>query len=178
MAEPTPNPSKTTEPTPPTPPTPPEPPAPNNGDNQKAIDDAVAAAKEKWEKELEQKLKDAENEGARKAKLSADQRKKEEDDKAREDFEKEKAEFEREKIVAYAETELAKVGLSAEIAKYIIAEDKDSTKAVIDKIKESYDKDVQAGVTERLKGKTPDLNGGSGGHNTGSFMDIIRENQR
>ena len=88
------------------------------------------------------------------------------------------AEFEREKIVAYAETELAKVGLSAEIAKYIIAEDKDSTKAVIDKIKESYDKDVQAGVTERLKGKTPNLNGGSGGHNTGSFMDIIRENQR
>ena len=73
---------------------------------------------------------------------------------------------------------LPKVGLSAEIAKYIVVEDKDSTKAVIDKIKENYDKDVQAGVTERLKGKTPDLNGGSGGHNTGSFMDIIRENQR
>lgn len=114
----------------------------------------------------------------RKAKLTNEQRKKEDDDKERAEFEKAKAEFEREKIVAYAETELAKVGLSAEIAKYIAAEDKDSTKAVIDKIKESYDKDVQAGVTERLKGKTPDLNGGSGGHNTGSFMDIIRENQR
>ena len=143
-----------------------------DGDNQKAIDDAVAAAKEKWEKEVEEK------EGMRKAKLTNEQRKKEDDDKERAEFEKAKAEFEREKIVAYAETELAKVGLSAEIAKYIVAEDKDSTKAVIDKIKESYDKDVQAGVTERLKGKTPDLNGGSGGHNTGSFMDIIRENQR
>lgn len=88
MAEPTPNPTKTTEPTPPTPPTPPEPPAPNNGDNQKAIDEAIAKAKAEWEKELEQKLMDAENEGMRKAKLSADQRKKEEDDKAREDFEK------------------------------------------------------------------------------------------
>ena len=172
MAEPTPNPNPNPNPTPP------EPPAPNNGDNQKAIDDAVAAAKEKWEKEVEEKLKKAEEEGMRKAKLTADQRKKEDDDKEREEFEKAKAEFEREKIVAYAETELAKNGLSAEIAKYIIAEDKDSTKAVIDKIKESYDKDVQAGVTERLKGKTPDLNGGSGGHNTGSFMDIIRENQR
>ena len=114
----------------------------------------------------------------RKAKLTNEQRKKEDDDKERAEFEKAKAEFEREKIVAYAETELAKAGLSAEIAKYIVAEDKDSTKVVIDKIKESYDKDVQAGVTERLKGKTPDLNGGSGGHNTGSFMDIIRENQR
>lgn len=172
MAEPTPNPNPNPNPTPP------EPPAPNNGDNQKAIDDAVAAAKEKWEKEVEEKLKKAEEEGMRKAKLTADQRKKEDDDKERAEFEKAKAEFEREKIVAYAETELAKVGLSAEIAKYIVAEDKDSTKAVIDKIKESYDKDVQAGVTERLKGKTPDLNGGSGGHNTGSFMDIIRENQR
>ena len=52
MAEPTPNPTKTTEPTPnptkttePTPPTPLEPPAPNNGDNQKAIDEAIAKAK-------------------------------------------------------------------------------------------------------------------------------------
>lgn len=149
-----------------------------DGDNQKAIDEAIAKAKAEWEKELEQKLKDAENEGMRKAKLTNEQRKKEDDDKEREEFEKAKAEFEREKIVAYAETELAKVGLSAEIAKHIVAEDKDATKAVIDKIKESYDKDVQAGVTERLKGKTPNLNGGSGGHNTGSFMDIIRENQR
>lgn len=149
-----------------------------DGDNQKAIDNAVAAAKERWEKEVEEKLKKAEEEGMRKAKLTNEQRQKEADDKARRDFEREKAEFEHEKIVAYAETELAKVGLSAEIAKYIIAEDKDSTKAVIDKIKENYDKDVQAGVTERLKGKTPDLNGGSGGHSTGSFMDIIRENQR
>ena len=149
-----------------------------DGDNQKAIDDAVAAAKERWEKEVEEKLKKAEEEGMRKAKLTNEQRQKEADDKARRDFEREKAEFERERIVAYAETELAKNGLSAEIAKYIIAEDKDATKAVIDKIKESYDKDVQAGVTERLKGKTPDLNGGSGGHSTGSFMDIIRENQR
>lgn len=149
-----------------------------DGDNQKAIDNAVAAAKERWEKEVEEKLKKAEEEGMRKAKLTNEQRQKEADDKARRDFEREKAEFERERIVAYAETELAKNGLSAEIAKHIIAEDKDATKAVIDKIKESYDKDVQAGVTERLKGKTPNLNGGSGGHSTGSFMDIIRENQR
>ena len=147
MAEPTPNPNP--NPTPPTPPEPPEPPAPNNGDNQKAIDEALAAAKAEWEKELEQKLKDAENEGMRKAKLTNEQRKKEDDDKERAEFEKAKAEFEREKIVAYAETELAKAGLSAEIAKYIVAEDKDSTKVVIDKIKESYDKDVQAGEKKR-----------------------------
>ena len=172
MAEPTPTPTPTPMPAP-------EPtPEPQPSLTQEDIEKAVSEAKTKWEKEVEEKLKKAEEEGMRKAKLTNEQRQKEADDKARRDFEREKAEFEREKIVAYAETELAKVGLSAEIAKYIVAEDKDSTKAVIDKIKESYDKDVQAGVTERLKGKTPDLNGGSGGHNTGSFMDIIRENQR
>ena len=47
-----------------------------DGDNQKAIDDAVAAAKEKWEKEVEEKLKKAEEEGMRKAKLTNEQRKK------------------------------------------------------------------------------------------------------
>ena len=172
MAEPTPTPTPTPMPAP-------EPtPEPQPSLTQEDIEKAVSEAKTKWEKEVEEKLKKAEEEGMRKAKLTNEQRQKEADDKARRDFEREKAEFERERIVAYAETELAKNGLSAEIAKYIVAEDKDSTKAVIDKIKESYDKDVQAGVTERLKGKTPDLNGGSGGHNTGSFMDIIRENQR
>lgn len=108
MAEPTPNPTKTTEPTPPTPPTPPEPPAPNNGDNQKAIDEALAAAKAEWEKELEQKLKDAENEGMRKAKLTNEQRKKEDDDKEREEFEKAKAEFEREKSLHMLKQNLPK----------------------------------------------------------------------
>ena len=172
MAEPTPTPTPTPMPAP-------EPtPEPQPSLTQEDIEKAVSEAKTKWEKEVEEKLKKAEEEGMRKAKLTNEQRQKEADDKERAEFEKAKAEFEREKIVAYAETELAKVGLSAEIAKYIVVEDKDSTKAVIDKIKENYDKDVQAGVTERLKGKTPNLNGGSGGHNTGSFMDIIRENQR
>ena len=76
MAEPTPNPTPN-----PTPPADPTPPTPATGDEGKAIEDAVAKAKAEWEKDLEQKLMDAENEGARKAKLSADQRKKEEDDK-------------------------------------------------------------------------------------------------
>ena len=174
MAEPTPTPTPTPTPMPAPEPTP----EPQPSLTQEDIEKAVSEAKTKWENEVEEKLKKAEEEGMRKAKLTNEQRQKEADDKERAEFEKAKAEFEREKIVAYAETELAKNGLSAEIAKYIVAEDKDSTKAVIDKIKESYDKDVQAGVTERLKGKTPDLNGGSGGHNTGSFMDIIIENQR
>ncbi len=72
----------------------------------------------------------------RKAKLTNEQRKKEDDDKEREEFEKAKAEFEREKIVAYAETELAKSRIVCrDCEAHCNREDKDSTKAVIDKIK-------------------------------------------
>lgn len=79
-----------------------------DGDNQKAIDEAIAKAKSEWEKDLEQKLKDAEEEGMRKAKLTADQRKKEDDDKEREEFEKAKAEFEREKSLHMPKQNLPK----------------------------------------------------------------------
>lgn len=64
MAEPITDPTPSADPTPPT------------GDEGKAIEDAVAKAKAEWEKEIEKRLKDAESEGARKAKLSAEQRKK------------------------------------------------------------------------------------------------------
>ena len=46
-----------------------------DGDNQKAIDEALAAAKAEWEKEVEEKIKKAEEEGMRKAKLTNEQRK-------------------------------------------------------------------------------------------------------
>lgn len=175
MAEPTPNPTPQGGTEPPAPePTKTDPPAPSVEEQIKA---AVAEAKAEWDKGLDGKIKAAQEEAARLAKLSAAERQKEEDKAAKEKFEQEKAEFEQEKLVMYAETELSKAGLSADIAKYIAVQDKETTKNVIDIIKASYDKDVQNGVTEKLKGKTPPLGGGQQ-QATGSFMDAIRENQR
>lgn len=177
MAEPTPNPTPAPEATitpqakaEPTP----EPPAKSTED---AIKEAVAAAKAEWDKGLEKKLEDAKSEGARLAKLTAEQRKEEEDKLKNEAFEKEKAEFEREKLTMYAETELTKAKLSTDIAKYIAIDSKESTKAIVDALKKTVDEGIQAGVTERLKGKTPPLGGGQPTE-PGGFMDIIRENQR
>ena len=175
MAEPTPNPTPQGGEKPPAPePTKTDPPALSV---EEQIEAAVAVEKAKWDKELDSKIKAAQDEAARLAKLSAEERRKEEDKAAKEKFEREKAEFEQEKLVMYAEMELAKVNLSTDIAKYIAKTDKETTKTIIDAIKASYDKDVQNGVAERLKGKTPPLGGGQPTE-TGGFMDIIRENQR
>lgn len=175
MAEPTPNPTPQGGAKPPTPePAKTDPPALSVEEQIKA---AVVAAKAEWDKGLDGKIKAAQEEAARLAKLSAAERQKEEDKAAKEKFEQDKAEFEHKKLVYYAENQLAKSGLSADIAKYIAVDDKETTKKVIDIIKASYDKDVQNGVTEKLKGKSPTLSGGQK-QVTGSFMDAIRENQR
>lgn len=151
-----------------------DPPAPSV---EEQIKTALAQAKAEWDKDLGEKLKEAKEEGARLAKLSAAERQKEEDKAAMKKLEQEKADFAHTKLVYYAENQLAKSGLPTEIAEYLTADNEDNTKAVIDKIKSAFDKAVEAGVTEKLKGKTPPL-GGSNPPAAGGFMDAIRENQR
>ena len=174
MAEPTPN---------PTPQSGAEPPEPTKTEPtpdlsvEEQIKAAVAEAKKEWDKGLDGKIKAAQDEAARLAKLSAAERQKEEDKAAKEKFEKDVAEFEHKKLIYYAENQLAKSGLPTEIAEYLTADNEENTKAVIDKIKSAFDKAVEAGVTEKLKGKTPPM-GGAHHEPTGSFMDAIRKNQR
>lgn len=178
MAEPTPNPTPQGGIDPPEPtktePAKTDPPVPSVEEQIKA---AVAAAKTEWDKGLDDKIKAAQDEAARLAKLSAAERQKEEDKAAKEKFEQEKAEFEHKKIVLYAETQLAKASLPTELAEQMAADSEENTKTAIDALKTVFDKAVEAEVTEKLKGKTPPM-GGSHQEPTGSFMDAIRENQR
>lgn len=175
MAEPTPNPTQQGGAEPPAPePTKTDPPAPSVEEQIKA---AVDAAKAEWDKGLDGKIKAAQKEAARLAKLSAAERQREENKAAKEKFEQEKAEFEHKKIVLYAETQLAKSSLPTELAEQLAADSEENTKAAVDALKAAFDKAVEAGVTEKLKGKTPPM-GGSHQEPMGSFMDIIRENQR
>lgn len=80
------------------------------------INEAVETAKGKWEQSLPQKLEAAKNEGARLAKLSAEQRQQEEQRLEREKFEKEKAEFEHKSLVAECVKQLGENGLPVELA--------------------------------------------------------------
>lgn len=177
MEEGTPNPTPAPEPTPAPPAKTEPPPKPSGKPTEDVIKEAVAAAKVEWDKGLEKKLEDAKSEGARLAKLTAEQRKEEEDKLEREAIEKEKAEIAKERLTMYAEAELTKAKLPADIAELIAIESRENTKKIIDSLKKTVDEGIQAGVTERLKGKTPPLGGGQP-KETGNFMDIIRENQR
>lgn len=178
MAEPTPNltPQNGAEPPAPKPPKT-DPSAPSVEEQIKA---AVAEEKAKWDKGLDEKIKAAQEEATRLAKLSAEERRKEEDKLASEKLAREQAEFEHKKLVYYAERELVKASLPEEIGEYIAAGDEKTTKEFIDKIKASYDKAVEKAVDEKLKGKPPEVGGktpsSSGG--VSGFMDAIRENQR
>lgn len=178
MAEPTPNPTPQDGAEPPAPePLKTDTPAPSVEEQIKA---AVENAKAEWNKGLDEKIKAAQEEATRLAKLSAEERRKEEDKLASEKLAKEQAEFEHKKLVYYAERELVKASLPEEIGEYIAAGDEKTTKEIIDKIKVSYDKAVEKGVDEKLKGKSPEIGGKTppAGGGVSGFMDAIRENQR
>lgn len=181
MAEPTPNPQGGTEPTPAPEPKKTEPtPTPEPKDTDKAIKEAIAAAKAEWEKDTDAKIKAAQKEAARLAKLSEEERRKEEDKLASEKLARDQEEFEHKKLVYYAERELVKASLPEELGEYIATGDEKTTKEIIDKIKASFDKAVEKSVDEKLKGTPPKVGGEprkqSGG--VSGFMDAIRENQR
>lgn len=181
MAEPTPNPQGGQEPTPAPEPKKTEPTSASElKDTDKAIKEAIAAARAEWEKDTDAKIKAAQEEAARLAKLSEEERRKEEDKLASEKLAKEQAEFAHEKLVYYAERELVKASLPEELGKYIAAGDEKTTKEIIDKIKSVFDKAVEKGVDEKLKGTPPGVGGKSPVQSGGisGFMDAIRENQR
>lgn len=181
MAEPIPNPQGGQEPTPAPKKTEPiPPPAPEPKDTDKAIKEAIAAARAEWEKDTDAKIKAAQEEATRLAKLSAEERRKEEEKLASEKLAKEQADFEHKKLVYYAERELVKASLPEEIGEYIAAGDEKTTKEIIDKIKASFDKAVEKRVDEKLKGNPPEIGGKTppAGGGVSGFMDAIRENQR
>lgn len=181
MAEPVPNPQGGQEPTPAPEPKKTEPvPSHESKDTDKVIKEAIAAARAEWEKDTDAKIKAAQEEASRLAKLSAEERRKEEDKLASERLAKEQAEFEHKKLVYYAERELVKASLPEEMGEYIASVDEKTTKDIIDKIKSMFDKAVEKGIDEKLKGTPPGVGGKSSEHGGGvsGFMDAIRENQR
>lgn len=142
------------------------------------INEAVETAKGKWEQSLPQKLEAAKNEGARLAKLSAEQRQQEEQRLEREKFEKEKAEFEHKSLVAECVKQLGENGLPVELAEMAAGNSAETAQANIKQLSEVWSKAIEAAVTKRVGGKEPKVSGGSNDKGMGSFFDIIKENQR
>lgn len=134
------------------------------------ITKAVEDAKKQWQSEQDQ--------AARLAKLSKDDREKEQLRIEKENFDKEKAEFQKKLLIVETENQLIEKGLSRVFAKNICGETAEETKANIEMLEKEWKAAIEEGVNEKLKGKAPKGGAASQGQPTGSFFDIIKENQR
>lgn len=121
----------------------------------KQIQQALDAAKSKWQKEYNSRLEAETKEAARLAKLSADERAKELQAKKEKEFEEKQAKLNRDMLEFHTTKELEGKGLPSEFAAILCGADADATKANIEAFEKSWNSSVNKAVEARLKGSAP-----------------------
>lgn len=116
--------------------------------------------KSKAEADIAKAVADAKAEWERQAKMTEDERVKEASVKREKELaEKEKALALRENT-ANAKELLAEKHIDTSMAKFLVTSDAEETKKNIEEFEKAYAKAVEAGVEDKLKGKTPEDKGG------------------
>lgn len=156
--------------------------ADKEADVQRRIDDALAAAKDKWQKEYDAKIKKDRAEAERLAKLSEDERRKVELDNRQRELDAREQELHDKDLKLELVGVLSKRGIPVEFADYLMDEDSTKTLARVTTFEKAFKKAVEAGVNERLKGKPPKIGGninqaGQRSHVRNGFFDAIYKNQ-
>lgn len=123
----------------------------------------ISAEKDKWQKEHEADVEEAKNEAAKLAKMSAKEREDAENKKRLDDIAKREANLNRRELEVATKTELVNSALPESFLDVVIGKDAESTKENIKKVKELFDKEVQAEVTNRLKTDLPKAGSTAGG---------------
>lgn len=123
----------------------------------------ISAEKTKWQKEHEADVEEAKNEAAKLAKMSAKEREEAENKKRLDDIAKREANLNRRELEVATKTELVNSALPESFLDVVIGKDAESTKENIKKVKELFDKEVQAEVTNRLKTNLPKAGSAAGG---------------
>lgn len=147
-------------------------------DVDRRVQEALNTAKNKWNSELDGKLEAAKNEGARLAKLSAEERQKEADKAEREKFEQEKAEFAHKSLVAETVKQLGEKGIPVEFAEMAAGADAKEAQANIKMLEKAWNEAVENAVTKRLSSKAPNVGTNGNVSTSGGFFETIRENKR
>lgn len=119
------------------------------------VDRRVQQAQKKWQADLEGRLKSERDEGARLAKLSADERAKEEQKKAQEAFEKERSQYMRERLEFETTKQLAELKLPVSFASLLAGADAEATKANIENFQKEWNAALQNEIEGKLKGSAP-----------------------
>lgn len=147
---------------------------------QRKIEEAVAKAKVKWEKDYQKKAEAAKKEAERLAKLSDDERAKAELESSRKELEAKEQELKKKELKLEMVKVLSDRKIPVEFMDYLIDADSESTLKRITTFEKAYKKAIEAGVNEKLKGKAPkagNAGAGSGVQVKNGFFDAIYKNQ-
>lgn len=147
-------------------------------DVDRRVQEALKTAKSKWKGEMDVKLEEAKSEGARLAKLSAEERQREEANAEREKFEREKAEFEQKSLIAEAVKQLGEKELPVELSQMVAGKSAEEAQANIKTLEEVWSKAVEKAVNARLRSKAPNVGDRASTDMGSGFFDVIRQNQR
>lgn len=143
--------------------------------DDKDVDSIIKSKRARWKKETE----DRENEAARLAKLSEEERQQALFDKEREDFEKEKAEFLQTQLFVEKGKQLTEQGMPADFASRINGETAEEILEDVKAFRKEWDKAVENKVNERLASKTKTRVGNSTGQlSKAEIMKIKDTNER
>lgn len=148
---------------------------------QRRIEEALASAKVKWEKDYKRKAEAAKKEAERLSKLSDDERAKAELESSRKELEAKEQELKKKELKLEMVKVLSDRKIPVEFMDYLIAEDSEGTMSRITTFEKAYKKAIENGVNEKLKGKAPKAGtqkaGGASASVKNGFFDAIYKNQ-
>lgn len=121
----------------------------------KRIAKALETAKAKWNEEKQDEINRAEQ----LAKMSAEERKEAEDKAKAESLEKREKELNMREYRYEAKHQLEENGLPDSFVDMVLSDDPATTKNNITAVRSEFDKAIEVAVTERLKGRTPQIGG-------------------
>lgn len=118
---------------------------------QKDIDDAIAAAKIKWDEEQQQQQTEAQ----KLAKMTKEQREEYEKKQKEDALSKREADLNKRELMTTAKETLISKGLPAELADSLVYTDAEACNKSIETIGKVFEAAVQAKVEERIQGGKP-----------------------
>lgn len=148
------------------------------------IEEAVAKAQERWEKEYQKKVEAEKKEKERLSKLSEEERKQAEAEKREKELADKEADLKRKELKLEMVKVLAERDIPVQFMDYLVAEDNQSTLNRITEFEKAYKKAIEDAVNEKLKGKAPasgsnptDDQRKNAGVSKSGFFDAIYKNQ-
>lgn len=119
---------------------------------QEEVDNIVKGRIAKEKKNWEKKLQDDQTEAQKLASMSETQKKKYQEEKRLKDLDDREAAITRRELTAQAKDQLADNGLPIELAEVLVYTDAESCKESIETVSKAFQKALEKGIEERIKG--------------------------